>query len=43
MFPAFHNLTVDEIHLKWPVANSLEIELISEIAKRHHVAVESST
>jgi 5-methyltetrahydropteroyltriglutamate--homocysteine methyltransferase len=39
MFPAFHELTLDEIHVEMASREFAEIELISEIARRHDVAV----
>jgi 5-methyltetrahydropteroyltriglutamate--homocysteine methyltransferase len=39
MFPAFHRLTVDEIHLEMASREFAEIELIGKVAESHHVAV----
>jgi 5-methyltetrahydropteroyltriglutamate--homocysteine methyltransferase len=39
MFPAFHGFTLDEIHVEMASREFAEIELISEIAKHHDVAV----
>ena len=39
MFPAFHQLAVDEIHLEMASREFAEIELIGKLAERHHVAV----
>jgi len=39
MFPAFHDLAVDEVHLEMASREFAEIELIGEIAKRTDVAV----
>src|SRR5438067_4999263 len=39
MFPAFHGLLVDEIHLEMASREFAELEIIGEIAKKKHVAV----
>jgi 5-methyltetrahydropteroyltriglutamate--homocysteine methyltransferase len=39
MFPAFLNMTVDEIHVEMASREFAEIEIIGEIAQRHRVAV----
>jgi 5-methyltetrahydropteroyltriglutamate--homocysteine methyltransferase len=39
MFPAFHNLLVDEVHLEMASREFAELEIISEIAKKKDVAV----
>jgi 5-methyltetrahydropteroyltriglutamate--homocysteine methyltransferase len=39
MFPAFNGFSVDEIHVEMASREFAEIELITEIAKHHHVAV----
>ncbi len=39
MFPAFHELNVDEIHLEMASREFAEVELIGRVAERHHVAV----
>lgn len=39
MFPAFHALAVDEVHLEMASREFAEVELLRPIAERHHVAV----
>jgi len=39
MFPAFHNLLVDEIHVEMASREFAELEIIGEIAKKKDVAV----
>ncbi|MCB1128482.1 MAG: methionine synthase [Verrucomicrobiae bacterium] len=39
MFPAFHELRVDEVHLEMASREFAEIELLAEIARRRDVAV----
>src|SRR5437762_863309 len=39
MFPAFHDLLVDEIHVEMASREFAELEIITEIAKRKDVAV----
>jgi len=39
MFPAFHDLLVDEVHLEMASREFAELELIGEIAKKKDVAV----
>ncbi|MFN0124680.1 MAG: methionine synthase [Blastocatellia bacterium] len=39
MFPAFHDIDVDEIHLEMASREFAEIEIIEQIAARHDVAV----
>jgi 5-methyltetrahydropteroyltriglutamate--homocysteine methyltransferase len=39
MFPAFHGLNVDEVHLEMASREFAEVELIGRVAERHHVAV----
>ena len=39
MFPAFHDLLVDEIHVEMASREFAELEIIGEIAKKKHVAV----
>jgi 5-methyltetrahydropteroyltriglutamate--homocysteine methyltransferase len=39
LFPAFHNLLVDEVHLEMASREFAELELIAEIARKKDVAV----
>jgi 5-methyltetrahydropteroyltriglutamate--homocysteine methyltransferase len=39
MFPAFHELVVDEVHLEMASREFAEIELLGEVARHHDVAV----
>lgn len=39
MFPAFHDLNVDEVHLEMASREFAEIELLGEVAAHHEVAV----
>jgi 5-methyltetrahydropteroyltriglutamate--homocysteine methyltransferase len=39
MFPAFHGLNVDEVHVEMASREYAEIEIIASIAERHDVAV----
>jgi 5-methyltetrahydropteroyltriglutamate--homocysteine methyltransferase len=39
MFPAFHELSVDEIHLEMASREFAELELLGPIAERHDVSV----
>ena len=39
MFPAFHDMTVDEIHVEMASRELAELDVIGAIAERHDVAV----